>query len=310
MTTLYYFHEDFLKHDTGFGHPESPQRLLSIDTALQAPEFAGLVRKSPPLAQMQQIRLIHTEQHIDRILSPVAEGRLIYLDADTCLSSGSAKAALRAVGAACDAVDEVLSGRANNAFCAVRPPGHHAEADRAMGFCLFNNIAIAAAHALQSGTVQRVAIFDFDVHHGNGTQKAFAHRAEVLYVSLHQMPYYPGTGRADETGVGNIVNIPLKAGTGGVEFRRKVGEFALPALRRFRPELLLMSAGFDAHRDDPLADICLTETDYQWLTEALLDIAREHCGGRVVSLLEGGYDLDALASSVAAHVRVLLNRSG
>ncbi|MGZ8926989.1 MAG: histone deacetylase family protein [Methylobacter sp.] len=309
MTTLYYYHKDFLNHDTGFSHPENSERLRSINNALQAPEFADLARKSPSLAQLEQVCLIHTERHINRILLTIPEGGKSFIDADTCLSSGSANAALRAVGAVCEAVDEVLSGRADNAFCAVRPPGHHAEADRAMGFCLFNNVAIAAAHALKKHSIQRVAIVDFDVHHGNGTQAAFERRPDVLYISSHEMPNYPGTGYADETGMGNITNIPLEAGTDGAEFRRKISKYALPALRKFQPELLLLSAGFDAHRDDPLANICLLEADYQWLTEKLLDIAADCCLGRVVSVLEGGYNLEALASSVAEHVRALLRAS-
>ncbi|MEC4749934.1 histone deacetylase family protein [Methylomicrobium sp. Wu6] len=308
MTTLYYYHEDFLKHQPHFSHPESPNRLLSIEKALQAPEFAKLVRKSPPLGQAQrdQAGLIHSQAHIDRTLRMIPEGSHQYIDADTYLSHGSANAALRAVGAVCDAVDQVMAGKANNAFCAVRPPGHHAEPNRAMGFCLFNNVAIAAEYARQQHHIRRVAIVDFDVHHGNGTQAAFAQQAEVLYISSHEMPHYPGTGLPSETGVGNIVNIPLIAGTEGTEFRHKISTIALPALRKFKPELLLISAGFDAHRDDPLADIELVEDDYRWITEELTGIAAEFCERRIVSALEGGYNLEALARSVAAHVGALL----
>jgi acetoin utilization deacetylase AcuC-like enzyme len=308
MTTLYYTHDDFLKHSPPFSHPESPDRLRRIEKALQAPEFAKLVRKSPPLgpAQYDQIRLIHTQAHIDRVLRPIPEGSHQYIDADTYLSHGSANAALRAVGAVCDAVDQVVGGKADNAFCAVRPPGHHAEPDRPMGFCLFNNVAIAAEYARKHHSIRRVAIVDFDVHHGNGTQAAFEREAEVLYVSSHEMPFYPGTGYPRETGVGNIVNIPLTADTSGDEFRRKIDTIALPALRRFKPELLLVSAGFDAHRDDPLADIELVEDDYRWITEELVSVARQFCNGRLISALEGGYNLEALARSVAAHVRALL----
>ncbi|MGR8952775.1 MAG: histone deacetylase family protein [Gammaproteobacteria bacterium] len=308
MTTLYYFHDDFLKHEPHSSHPECPERLLSIDKALQAPEFAELVRKSPPPAQeqLERVRLIHTQALIERILRVIPEGSHQYLDADTYLSHGSANAALRAVGAVCDAVDQIISGQANNAFCAVRPPGHHAEPDRTMGFCLFNNVAIAAEYARTHHRLKRVAIVDFDVHHGNGTQAAFLRQPEILYVSSHQMPHYPGTGYPGETGVGNIVNIPLAAGSDGAGFRRKIGTIALPALRKFKPELLLVSAGFDAHRDDPLADIELVEDDYRWITEELVGIAAEFSGGRLVSVLEGGYNLDALAKSVAAHVGALL----
>jgi len=308
MTTLYYTHEDFLRHQPHCSHPESPERLRSIEKALQAPEFAKLVRKSPPLgpAQRDQARLIHSQAHIDRVLRSLPEGSHQYIDADTYLSHGSANAALRAVGAVCDAVDQLMAGKADNAFCAVRPPGHHAEPNRAMGFCLLNNIAIAAEYARQHHHLKRVAIVDFDVHHGNGTQAAFAHQAEVLYISSHQMPHYPGTGYPSETGVDNVVNIPLSAGTDGAEFRRKIATLALPALRQFKPELLLVSAGFDAHKDDPLADIELVEADYRWITEELTGIASEFCGKRLISALEGGYNLEALASSVAAHVGALL----
>ncbi|MGJ0485653.1 MAG: histone deacetylase family protein [Methylomicrobium sp.] len=308
MTTLYYTHDDFLKHSPHFSHPESPDRLRSIEKALQAPEFAGLVRKKPPLgpAQKDQARLIHSQLHVDRILRTIPEGGHQYIDADTYLSHGSANAALRAVGAVCDAVDQVLAGQATNAFCAVRPPGHHAEPNRAMGFCLFNNVAIAAEYARKHHHIRRVAIVDFDVHHGNGTQAAFKQQADVLYISSHEMPHYPGTGYATETGVGNIVNIPLAAGTQGPEFRDKIAMIALPALQKFKPELLLVSAGFDAHRDDPLADIELVEDDYRWITEELVAIAKEFCDGRLISALEGGYNLEALARSVAAHISVLL----
>jgi acetoin utilization deacetylase AcuC-like enzyme len=308
MATLYYTHDDFLKHSAHFSHPESPDRLRSIEKALQAPEFAALIRKAPPLGQAQrdQVRLIHTEAHAARVLRTVPEGSHQYLDPDTYLSHGSANAALRAVGAVCDAVDQVMAGNADNAFCAVRPPGHHAEPNRAMGFCLFNNVAIAAEYARKQHSIKRVAIVDFDVHHGNGTQAAFERQPDVLYISSHEMPYYPGTGHPTETGVGNIVNIPLKAGTVGSEFRDKINTIALPALRKFKPDLLLVSAGFDAHRDDPLADIELVEDDYRWITEELVAIAKEFCKGRLISTLEGGYNLEALTRSVAAHVEVLL----
>jgi acetoin utilization deacetylase AcuC-like enzyme len=308
MTTLYYAHEDFLEHQPHFSHPESPDRLRVIEKALQAPAFSALVRKAPPLGQAQrdQAGLIHSRMHIDRVLRTIPEGSHQYIDSDTYLSHGSASAALRAVGAVCDAVDQLMAGQADNAFCAVRPPGHHAEPNRAMGFCLLNNVAIAAEYARKRHQLRRVAIVDFDVHHGNGTQAAFERQPEVLYISSHQMPYYPGTGYPHETGAGNIVNIPLAAGTGGDEFRRKIESAALPALREFKPELLLVSAGFDAHRDDPLADLELVEDDYRWITEKLIAIAEEFCKGRLVSALEGGYDLEALANSVAAHVGVLL----
>jgi acetoin utilization deacetylase AcuC-like enzyme len=229
------------------------------------------------------------------------------VDADTVISPASGDAALRAAGAAIAAVDAVMKGEAANAFCAVRPPGHHAEPDRAMGFCLFNSIAVGAAHAEAVHGIQRIAIVDFDVHHGNGTQTMTASRANWLYASTHQYPFYPGTGSVREHGPhNNIVNAPLSAGAGSAEFRAAFEEVILPALDRFRPELLMISAGFDAHRSDPLASIELDEDDFAWATEALADVARRHSGGRIVSLLEGGYDLTALAASVAAHVRVLM----
>jgi acetoin utilization deacetylase AcuC-like enzyme len=228
------------------------------------------------------------------------------IDADTVLSPGSGEAALRAAGAVCAAVDAVMAGEATNAFCAVRPPGHHAEPERAMGFCLFNSVAIGARRAREAHGLERVAVVDFDVHHGNGTQAAFEHDPRVFYGSTHQWPLYPGTGSARERGVGNIVNAPLRPMSGSAEFRRAFNEFILPALEDFRPDFLLVSAGFDAHRRDPLAQLLLDEGDYGWVTERLLDLAARHCQGRLVSTLEGGYDLDALAASAAAHVAALL----
>lgn len=222
------------------------------------------------------------------------------------MSPGSEKAAFRAVGAVCDAVDKVLTGQASNAFCAIRPPGHHAEPDLAMGFCLFNNIAIAAEYARCHYPDKRIAIVDFDVHHGNGTQAAFDKQPAILYISSHEMPHYPGSGYPSETGVGNIINVPLSAGDTGVEFRKKYNTIVLPALRHFKPDLLLISAGFDAHKDDPLASIMLVEDDFRWLTEALMKIADRYCKGRIISVLEGGYHLNSLASSVAVHVKILM----
>lgn len=306
MKTLYYSHADFLLHDTGIGHPESADRLRSIADALGTPDFSGLIRPQPPLGTERQIRLVHTQAHIDTVLSAVPRHGLHYLDSDTVLSPGSGKAALRAIGAVCDAVDKILAGEADNAFCAVRPPGHHAESERAMGFCLFNNIAIAAKYARTHHHLQRIAIVDFDVHHGNGTQAAFYEQPAVLYASSHEIPHYPGTGYPSETGVGNIVNVPLAAGDSGAEFRHKYSRIILPTLRAFKPELLLVSAGFDAHRDDPLASIGLVEDDYQWVTQELMEIAGIYCGGRMISILEGGYNLKALAASAAVHVKTLL----
>lgn len=306
MTTLYIGHPIFLRHDTGPGHPEGSVRLSAIETALAAPEFQGLRRLQAPRAETARLELVHSKRHIERVFAAIPQTGHHFLDADTVVSPESGEAALHAVGAVCLAVDEVMAGTARNAFCAVRPPGHHAEPDTAMGFCLFNNVAIAAAHALASHGLKRVAIVDFDVHHGNGTQAAFRRNPAVLYVSTHQYPWYPGTGSAKETGVGNLVNIPLPAGTGSAAYRKAVTDVALPAIDNFRPELVLISAGFDAHRDDPLADLALTEDDYGWITAELVKLADHHACGRVVSALEGGYDLNALGRSVAAHVRELL----
>lgn len=305
MRTLYYSHPDFLFHNTGPGHPECADRLRSIEKALAAPEFSNLIRLSPPLGSEQQIRLIHPQLHLDTLLEAMPEQGEYYLDHDTVLSPGSKQAAFRAVGAVCDAVDRVLTGTADNAFCALRPPGHHAEPQLAMGFCLFNNIAIAAEYARRQHRLERIAIIDFDVHHGNGTQAAFYRQPNVLYASSHEMPHYPGTGHPSETGVGNIINVPLAAGDSGIEFRQKYSNIILPALKKFRPELVLISAGFDAHKDDPLASIGLVEDDFKWLTEQLMAIADSCCNGRIVSALEGGYNLKALAASVAVHVKSL-----
>jgi len=306
MNTLYYSHPDFLLHETGAGHPESPDRLRLIAAALATAEFAQLQRESPPLGTERQIRLVHPQSHIDNILKALPETGLNYLEADTPISPESGQAAFRAVGAVCDAVDKILSGMADNAFCAIRPPGHHAKPGQAMGFCLFNNIAIAANYARQHYRLDRVAIVDFDVHHGNGTQSAFYNDPGVLYVSSHQMPNYPGTGYPQETGAGNIINVPLAAGDTGVEFKQKYSELILPVLKNFRPELVLVSAGFDAHKDDPLAGVKLVEDDFKWVTQALMEIAESCCQGRMISALEGGYNLKALAASVAVHVKTLM----
>lgn len=306
MQTLYYSHPDFLFHDTGTGHPECADRLRSIEKALATPGFSSLIRQSPPLGSEQQIRLIHPQFHVDALLEAIPEQGEHYLDHDTVLSPGSKQAAFRAIGAVCDAVDKVLTDQAGNAFCAIRPPGHHAEPQLAMGFCLFNNIAVAAAYARQHYQLERIAIVDFDVHHGNGTQAAFYNQPNVLYASSHEMPHYPGTGHPAETGVGNIINVPLAAGDSGVEFRQKYSNIILPALKNFRPDLLLISAGFDAHKDDPLASIMLVEDDFKWITQELMAIADSCCEGRIISALEGGYNLKALAASAAVHVKTLM----
>jgi acetoin utilization deacetylase AcuC-like enzyme len=307
MTTLLLTHPACLDHDPGDFHPESPARLRAVLAALEAPEFAGLDRRAAPEADRDDLARVHPPQLIEDLLAAVPQAGLAALDADTILSPGSGRAALRAAGAVAAAVDAVMAGEARTAFCAVRPPGHHAEPRRPMGFCLFNNIAVGALRARAVHRLDRIAAIDFDVHHGNGTQARFAGDAGLFYASTHQSPLYPGTGRADETGIaGNIVNVPLRPMSGSVEFRRAFNEFILPALEDFRPDFILISAGFDAHRADPLAQLMLLDEDYAWVTERLLSCASRQCDGRLVSTLEGGYDLDALATSAAAHVRALM----
>jgi acetoin utilization deacetylase AcuC-like enzyme len=307
MTTALFTHPACLAHDTSPRHPESAARLTAVLNALSGEAFAALDRREAPRATHEQLALIHPPRFIEAVLRAIPTQGHSALDPDTIISPGSGEAALRAAGAVCAAVDAVMVGEAANGFCAVRPPGHHAEPMRAMGFCLFNNVAVGAAHARHLHGCARVAIVDFDVHHGNGTQAAFAADPAYFYASTHQAPFYPGTGAADDTGVGNLVNVPLPAGAGSTRFRAAYERTILPALATFRPAFLLISAGFDAHRRDPLAGLELTEDDYSWVTERLLSVAGEHAAGRVVSTLEGGYDLAALAGSAAAHVTVLMH---
>jgi acetoin utilization deacetylase AcuC-like enzyme len=307
MTTLLYTHPACLEHDPGPYHPESPSRLRAVLEALDAPEFAGLERREAPEAAIEDLARVHPRGFVERLLAAVPASGHRGIDTDTILSPASGHAALRAAGAVAAAVDAVVAGEADNAFCAVRPPGHHAEPGRAMGFCLFNNVAIGALRAREVHGLARVAAIDFDVHHGNGTQARFAEDPSLFYASTHQFPLYPGTGGAGETGVGNIVNVPLRPLSGSNEFRLGMTRTILPALDAFRPEMVLISAGFDAHRNDPLAQLLLDEADYTWVTERLLEVARQHAGGRVVATLEGGYDLAALKASTAAHLRVLMS---
>ena len=306
MTTRLYSHAACLGHDMGHGHPERPARLQAILAALEAEPFRKLERVEAPLATVEQLCRVHPQGYIQAILHAVPAAGLFALDPDTTLSPGSGEAALRAAGAVCAAVDAVAAGEVANAFCAVRPPGHHAEPGTAMGFCLFNNVAVGALQARAVHGLRRVAVVDFDVHHGNGTQATFERDPEAFFASTHQMPLYPGTGAATETGVGNICNAPLPPYTGSEEFRTAMESRILPALDAFRPDFLLISAGFDAHRADPLANLQLEEEDFAWATDRLLAVADRHAGGRVVSTLEGGYDLDALAASAAAHVLALM----
>ncbi len=307
MTTYLYVNPAFLDHNTGPHHPECAARITAVEEALDGDNFRALERIVAPAALDSQVALMHPRSHIDHVLTSEPVHRLVNLDPDTVMSPGSGNAALCAVGALCSAVDAVIAGTAANAFCAVRPPGHHAEATRAMGFCLFNSVAIAAEHARSAHGLARVAVVDFDVHHGNGTQALFWDREGLFYGSTHQYPNYPGTGTSDETGAyGNIVNATLAPGTGSAEFRAAMEGRILPALDAFKPELVLISAGFDAHWRDPLAQLNLDEDDYAWITDELMAVADCHAGGRLVSALEGGYDLDGLAAATAAHVTCLM----
>jgi len=305
MPTAIFTHDACLRHDMGYGHPERPERLRAVVAALEETEFSELVWHQAPLVEREQLLRVHPEAHIDRIERTAPERGLAQIDGDTAMSPGSLEAARRAAGAVCTAVDLVVDGGTTNAFCAVRPPGHHAEPAQAMGFCFFNNVAVAAEHARAKHGFERVAVVDFDVHHGNGSQAAFEAEPAVMFVSAHQSPLYPGTGRATERGAGNICNIELPPGAGSAPFRQAFERILLPALRAFDPEFLFISAGFDAHRDDPLAQMELLADDYGWVTSELAALAAQHCDGRIVSTLEGGYDLQALADSVTAHVRAL-----
>ena len=307
MTVALVTHAACLDHDTGPGHPERADRLRAVLAVLDQDSFPGLLREQAPRAAREQLNSVHDPAYVEQVLSiHVAPGGRFALDPDTIGSSGTIEAALRAAGGAIHAVDLVMEGRADAAFVAVRPPGHHAERDRAMGFCLFNNVAIAAHHARSRWRLSRVAVADFDVHHGNGTQSAFWSDPGLFFASSHQSPCYPGTGARGETGAAhNVANAPLPPGTGSAGFRQAWRDHLLPALDTFAPELLIVSAGFDAHRADPLAGMMLEADDYAWVTHELAELARRHANGRVVSLLEGGYDLAALAESVVAHVREL-----
>jgi acetoin utilization deacetylase AcuC-like enzyme len=305
MTTLLISHPACGRHDPGPLHPENPGRLKAVLEALAGPDFSKLTREQAPLASRDQLSLAHPSEHVDAVLAAIPESGQRALDADTIVCPESGLAARAAAGAAIRAVDAVFVGQADNAFCAVRPPGHHAEYDQAMGFCLFNSVAIAARHALSRSDCQKVAIADFDVHHGNGTQDIFFSDPSVLYASSHQMPLYPGTGASDQTGEGNICNIPLAPGSGSSAFRQ-AWEKLLAAMRDFSPDLLIVSAGFDAHERDPLAGLKVQTRDFDWLTRELIELANRCCGGRLISALEGGYDFQALAECTASHVALLM----
>jgi acetoin utilization deacetylase AcuC-like enzyme len=306
MTTWLITHPACLEHDTGPGHPENVERLRTVLAALEAPAFQFLQRQEAPRATIDQIARVHGRAYVERILADIPSDGYRALDSDTVVCPRSGEAALRAVGALCMAVDAVVAGDAKRVFCAVRPPGHHAEPEQAMGFCLFNNVAIGAAHAREAHKLKRVAVVDFDVHHGNGTASMFAGRKGYLYLSSHQSPLYPGTGAVSENRAGNIVNLTLPPYTNGMDFRPMFQDELLHQLDAFAPELVFISAGFDGHLDDPLANLRLNERDFGWATDEIVRIARKHCDGRVISTLEGGYNLPALAHSVTAHVAALL----
>ncbi len=302
--TLIYTHDAALNHVTPPGHPERVARIEALLPALKA--LDGLDWREAPMGARDDVLRCHPDAYVSRIEAAIPETSYVSLDADTHVSSGSLEAALRAVGGCTAAVDAVLGGEAKTAFVAMRPPGHHAETETAMGFCLFGTAAIAAKYALDHHGLSRVAVLDFDVHHGNGTQDLLWNEERTLFCSSHQMPLYPGTGGTHETGAfDNVLNAPLAPMTGGKEMRRAWGDQILPAVDDFAPELVIISAGFDAHADDPLANLNWREEDFRWVTEAICEVATSHAEGRVVSTLEGGYDLDALAASGAAHVEAL-----
>jgi len=305
--TIVYTSDTFDGHVTPPGHPERVERLQALRAALMG--VADLDYREAPLGAEADIGRCHPQHYIDRVQAAIPSDGWVSLDGDTHVVSGSWDAALRGVGANVAAVEAVLNGEAQNAFVACRPPGHHAERETAMGFCLFGNVAIAAQRALDD--LQRVAIIDFDVHHGNGTQDLVWNEERVLFASTHQMPLYPGTGAPDERGAhDNVVNVPLNPGTGGAAMREAYEGVIFPAVRDFASDMILISAGFDAHANDPLANLIWTEQDFAWVTRAICDLADEVADGRVVSTLEGGYDLEALGAGAAAHVRVLNERGG
>ena len=310
MSTLIISHKDCLSHIEPAGHPEQVMRLLEVVKRLKFEEFKNLSWKEAPIATNEQILLGHSKKYVEFIENIQKSNHITHLDADTYFGKGSLNAAKRGVGANISAVNAVMSGDFNNAFSAIRPPGHHAETEKAMGFCIFGNVAIAAKYAIENHKLKRVAVVDFDVHHGNGTQEILWDDPNVLFVSTHQMPLWPGSGTHEEHGKHqNILNIPIQANTDGPAFRKKFDEIILPRLDSYKPEILIISAGFDAHYKDPLANIELMTEDYEWITHRLCDIADEHADGRLISSLEGGYNLAALAESVAVHVKVLMERS-
>ena len=307
MTTLLITHPASLNHQNGTGHPERPDRIRAIESILEQEKFQSLLREQAPLGELEAAALCHPMEYILEIRDASPKEGMVQLDADTSMSPGTFEAALRAIGGSTRAVDEVVTKKAANAFVAHRPPGHHAETVRPMGFCIFNQAAIAARYAQKKHGLHRVTVVDFDVHHGNGTQEIFWKDSTLMYCSTHQMPLYPGTGAINERGDhDNIVNAPLRAGDGGEQFRDAMESRILPRLAPFGPELIIISAGFDAHKRDPLANLQLVEEDFAWATRKIMDVADKTAEGRVVSVLEGGYDLEGLSKSAAAHVIALM----
>lgn len=305
MSTIIIHHDDCLQHNAGAKHPESVQRLKAVMSGLK--DIRGLQRLPAPLATIEQITRVHPVEFWAGLQAKEPAEGIVSIDPDTFLNHGSITATLRGSGAMCFAIDQVLDSKALRGFCVVRPPGHHSEPEQAMGFCLLNHVAIGALHAIQRDSIQRVAIIDFDVHHGNGTQAVFEQNPDVMFVSSHQQPLYPGTGYPEETGCGNILNLPLAPNDGSEAFRRAWSTMGLPAIHSFEPDLILVSAGFDAHWRDPLAQLEVQDIDYRWITEEICDLATDSCQGRVVSILEGGYDMEALASASRAHVKGLIS---
>ncbi|OQW95140.1 MAG: deacetylase [Beggiatoa sp. IS2] len=305
MSIAYIHHTDCSLHDMGFGHPEKPTRLSAIEDELKAAHLFDFLRHyEAPLATRQQLLRVHDSKYVDNVLSFADKRKPAYLDPDTIVTPETPKAALRAAGAGIFATDLVLTHKVRGAFCNIRPPGHHALRNAAMGFCFFNNIAIAAVHALENYGVARVAIVDFDVHHGNGTEEIFKNDPRVMLCSTFQHPFYPGCGA--DSGNDHIINVPLRAGTKGDKFREAVTQFWLPALHKFKPQMIFISAGFDAHEDDDMSQLYLHDKDYAWVTHEILALADKYAEGHIVSMLEGGYDLPALGRSVTAHLKVLM----